>query len=128
MNRGIAALAVSQAGIIYAGGEFTSVGGTTVNHIAQWNGSDWAPFGTGVQGNVSRVYALAVDHADNLYVGGSFSSIDGTAANAVAQWNGHAWSGLNGGVSDHVFAFAVDQENDLYVGGLFVFAGTVADI
>ena len=42
---------------------------TNANCAAQWNGSDWAPLGSGVGGGpVTRVYALAVS-GTNLYAG-----------------------------------------------------------
>ena len=59
------ALAVSGSDL-YAGGWFTTAGGVNANHIAKWNGSSWAPLGSGMDGGVS---ALAVSGSD-LYAGG----------------------------------------------------------
>src|SRR5262249_22825920 len=33
---------------LYAGGYFTTAGGTVANHIAKWNGSGWSALGSGV--------------------------------------------------------------------------------
>ena len=50
------ALAVS-GGTLYAGGYFTTAGGSAANYIAQWNGSSWSALGSGMNGAVD---ALAV--------------------------------------------------------------------
>ena len=44
----VAALAVS-GGTLYAGGNFTTAGGSAANYIAQWNGSSWSALGSGIQ-------------------------------------------------------------------------------
>ncbi len=41
MNGGVDALAVSGS-TLYAGGDFTTAGGSAANDIAQWNGSSWS--------------------------------------------------------------------------------------
>ena len=41
------ALAVSGSAL-YAGGYFTTAGGTSANYIAQWNGSSWSALGSGM--------------------------------------------------------------------------------
>ena len=75
---GVNALTVFDAGggpRLYAGGEFTTAGGNVVNNIASWDGSSWAPLGSGVSSN-GDVNALQVFDAGSgpaLYVGGSFS-------------------------------------------------------
>ena len=120
------ALAVSGSDL-YAGGSFTSAGGTAANYIAKWNGSTWSALGSGVNGTVS---ALAVS-GSNLYAGGSFTSAGGNAATNIAKWNGSSWSALSsgllgsdpaGGNPPGVFALAVSG-SDLYVGGRFTTAG-----
>jgi hypothetical protein len=41
------ALAVSGS-TLYAGGYFTTAGGSAANYIAQWNGSSWSALGSGM--------------------------------------------------------------------------------
>ena len=41
------ALAVSGS-TLYAGGGFTTAGGSAANYIAQWNGSSWSALGSGM--------------------------------------------------------------------------------
>src|SRR2546426_3380503 len=98
MNDGVLALAVSGSDL-YAGGEFTTAGGSAANYIAKWNGSSWAALGSGIDSGL--VSALAVSGSD-LYAGGYFGSAGGSAANSIAKWDGSSWtalgSGMNGGV------------------------------
>ena len=122
------ALAVSGTNL-YAGGEFTTAGGSAANYIAKWDGNAWSPLGTGMRGHsYSYVVALAVRGTD-LYAGGAFTNAGGTAANYIAKWNGSEWSALGSGVADNgpnddplVYALAVSG-TDLYVGGEFRTAG-----
>ena len=45
------ALAVSGS-TLYAGGYFTTAGGSAANYIAQWNGSSWSALGSGMNSDV----------------------------------------------------------------------------
>ena len=92
------ALAVSGS-TLYAGGDFTTAGGSAANNIAQWNGSSWSALGSGIQVAMIRpcVYALAVS-GSTLYAGGDFTTAGGSAANYIAQWNGSSWSALGSGI------------------------------
>jgi hypothetical protein len=72
------ALAVSGS-TLYAGGDFSTAGGTAANSIAQWNGSSWSALGSGMN---SRVDALAVS-GSTLYAGGGFTTA-GTNVSAFA--------------------------------------------
>ena len=125
------ALAVSGS-TLYAGGDFTTAGGSAANNIAQWNGSSWSALGSGISGsgnNPPYVYALAVS-GSTLYAGGNFTTAGGTTANGIAQWNGSSWSALGSGISvgnnpvayRAVYALAVSGST-LYAGGWFTTAG-----
>ena len=122
------ALAVS-GGTLYAGGSFTTAGGSAANCIAQWNGSSWSALGSGMNGGDGfgpYVFALAVS-GSTLYAGGDFTTAGGSAANYIAQWNGSSWSalgsGMGGGSYPDVVALAVSGST-LYAGGYFTTAGT----
>jgi hypothetical protein len=106
---------------LYAGGYFTTAGGTNANYIAQWNGSSWSALDSGMD---FPVEALAVSGA-TLYAGGYFTTAGGSRASGIAQWNGSSWSALGsglGGSSHDVYALVVSGST-LYAGGLFSSAG-----
>jgi len=130
MNSNVLALAVS-GNDLYAGGNFTTAGGSAANYVAKWNGSSWSPLGSGIEdapnGASPFVYALAVSGSD-VYAGGFFSTAGGGAANRIAKWDGSSWSALDSGVGGVqypvVYALAVSG-SDVYAGGAFTTAGGV---
>ncbi len=119
---------------LYAGGDFTMAGGAAANRIARWNGSSWAPLGSGLDG---EVFALAVFDPDGagaqpagLYAGGAFMMAGGMASARVARWNGTSWAPLGAGTDGSVLALAVvDLDGggpgaaSLFAGGSFGMAG-----
>ena len=122
MNADVYALALDSAGNLYAGGSFTSAGGTPANRIAEWDGSAWLPLGSGMD---AEVYALATDGRGYLYAGGNFTSAGGETVNRVAKWDGTAWTALGSGMNAEVYALAVSGSGDLYAGGSFTSAGSI---
>ena len=71
---------------LYVGGIFataTNSGNATVtaNCIAQWNGGNWMPLGSGIN---STVNALAVS-GGTLYAGGYFTTAGNTASYYLAK-------------------------------------------
>jgi hypothetical protein len=121
MNDWVLALAVSGSNV-FAGGYFTTAGGSAANYIAKWNGSGWTALGSGVD---DEVVALAVSGGD-VYAGGYFTTAGGSAANYIAKWNGSSWTALGSGMGcatyPSVNALAVSG-SDLYAGGHFTTAG-----
>jgi len=111
---------------VYAGGNFTTFDGLTVNYIAKWDGTSWSALGTGMNGSV---YALMVSGTD-LYAGGYFTTAGGVTVNNIAKWDGTSWSALGSGMRPEagfvgsVSALATDGTN-LYAGGQFKTAGGV---
>lgn len=91
---------------LYAGGSFITAGDTPALHIARWDGQDWHPVGSGVNG---LVISLA-DFDDGsgggsaLYAGGEFTMADGVPARNIARWNGAAWEAVGEGVDGQVLA------------------------
>jgi len=114
----VSALAVSGSDV-YAGGYFTTAGGSAATNIAKWDGSNWSALGSGM--NDGGVAALAVS-GSNLYAGGSFTTAGGSAANNIAKWDGSSWSALGSGMNNTVLALAVSG-SDLYAGGNFATVG-----
>lgn len=116
--------------VLIVAGNFTSIGGTPANNIAQWDGSSWAPLGNGFTFvNDQEVRALAYFDEDGpgpgpaaLYAGGDLSASN---QGDLARWDGAAWALLpypRGTVN----ALAVLDDGSgaaLYVGGEFGLVG-----
>lgn len=127
--------------LLYAGGQFTKSGGTTVNGIARWNGASWQAMGDGVRHPWYRAKVEAMIEFDedgtgpappSLIIGGTFATVDGVAASNVARWNGRQWTEMHGGLDfgesseSGVFCFAVHDDGTgpaLYAGGAFRYSG-----
>ena len=50
-NGTVHALAFDPSGNLYVGGDFTTAGGITANHVARWNGTGWAVLGNDTTAN-----------------------------------------------------------------------------
>jgi len=139
VNGEVYALAVYDDGsgpALYAGGSFTTAGGSTVNHIARWDGTTWSglggPSAVGVDDDVYSLAAYDDGGGPVLYAGGWFETAGGLTVNGIARWDGTTWSRLIGpagvGVDDAVDTLAVYDDGSgpaLYVGGWFDTAGGV---
>jgi len=128
---------------LYAGGEFITAGGVTVNNIAKWDGAQWSALtgssGTGVEGFNAGVEALVVyddGTGEALYAGGFFTTAGGVTVNNIAKWDGTEWLALEGPLGTGVTAFnrgvsalAVYDDGSgvsLFLGGYFLSAGGVS--
>jgi uncharacterized repeat protein (TIGR02543 family) len=122
MDGEVDALAADGSGNIYAGGLFTTAGGTTVNYIAKWDGNSWSALGSGmiISSLYAGVSALIFDKSGNLYAGGSFTSAGGVAAKNIAVWNGSSWSAVGNGLDGSVLALTFDNSGNLYASGSFL--------
>jgi hypothetical protein len=78
----VSALGFDRDGSLFAGGSFTTAGGSPANYIARWNGSAWAPVESGMDGPVN---ALAIATDGSLYAGGSFAFAGGIPSGGIAR-------------------------------------------
>lgn len=115
-------------GQLVAGGQGFQSRGAYPDHLAIYDGVDWAPIGDGVS---DRVRAI-VEYQGDLIVAGNFTGAGGATANGVARWDGTQWHPLGDGVElswrpfePGVFAMAV-YNGELYVAGQIDLAGGVA--
>jgi trimeric autotransporter adhesin len=133
MSSTVRALAVFDDGggaALYAGGLFTSAGGTSgINRIARWDHAtgQWVQLGSGLG---SGVYSLAVfdpGAGAGLYVGGAFTTAGGAPARSIARWDAQTgWSPLANGTGGTVLALAVYNDGSgaaLFAGGTFAPGG-----
>jgi len=122
---------------LYAGGQFTTAGIVSANHIARWNGTSWSALGSGVGAPNEFVASMAVfddGTGSALYVGGQFGTAGGVLANSIARWSGATWSDVAGGATlggPPGWVYALTTYNDgsgqtLVAGGSFNMAGTNA--
>lgn len=121
----VEALVIGANGHLYAGGQFTSAGGKVVNNIAEWDGTQWLPMGSGANGKVT---SLAIGSNTELYAGGQFTTIGSKSASRVARWRNGQWSALGTGIQGGDIAVeALHFSNGtLYIGGNFTNAGDAA--
>ncbi len=102
---------------LYVGGTFSTIGGSTVNNLGRWNGTNWNSVSTGTNGTVRALYTR---NNSELIIGGTFTNI----GNAIASWNGAFGTfgaGITGGGAS-VNAITV-WSNVLVAGGNFTTAG-----
>ncbi len=116
LNAECRALAFAPDGRLYAGGDFTTASGNTVNRIAIWGGSDWLAMESGVDADV---HSLAwIDGL--LWLGGAFTVTGASPALALPRlgvWNGSAFvrSDITLPSTPIVYAIA-GQGEDVYIG------------
>jgi hypothetical protein len=110
-------------GTLAVGGNYTSIGGISVNYLASWNGINWNTIGNGMNASVNSLGT----YSGNLIAGGSFTSAGGTPANHIASWNGINWMALGTGMSGGITAINTIStwSNILIAGGNFDDAGGI---
>ncbi len=125
MDYAVRALAVDANGNLYAGGSFTTIGGSiNRNSLAKFDATgtltNFNPNITG--GNSTAVYELVFDANGSLFVGGDFTTIGGaTTRNRLAKFDSAGvLESFNPNFSWMVYAIAFDAQGNLYVGGNFL--------
>jgi hypothetical protein len=121
---------------LYAGGNFTSIGGVAANRIARLDKGGWSALQSGLQGGDPSIIDAMQPFDDGsgpaLYVSGQFTSAGGVAVNGLARWNGRQWSSIGGaGTPGGRRVYALETFDDgsgpaLYVGGDFEIFGGVS--
>jgi hypothetical protein len=88
---------------LFAGGEFTRSGGTTLNRIGWWDGEAWRPLGSGLTEEPSKMLPWDPDGSGpeetQLLVGGGFSVIGDEGVARLALWDGVGWRAFPGDTS-----------------------------
>lgn len=126
----VSAFAQGKDGRLYAGGDFTLMGGVANTvRIAYYDLTDsaWHAMSTGASSN--SVNAITIGPDGKVYVGGGFANLSGVANTAgIGYWDGswHAMgTGLGGGV---INGLAFNQtDGKLYAVGTFPGIGGVAN-
>lgn len=116
LNAPVTCLAVNETGTLYVGGYFTNVGALSVNHICEWNGSNWKLLGCGLN---SAPKCLITDGKGRLFVGGAFTNAGGCNANYISKWYNSKWKPLSAGLNSDVLSMAIQNTDLLFVSGNF---------
>ncbi len=120
----INALAIGTDGVVYLGGSFGAVGGTTYKHTGQYNPTVNL-FGTLINGSAnSFVNALVVNPQGSIFMGGSFTTLGGTLGPYIGFYCGSFGTigSITGGPAFGVYCLAFNQTGTLFYGGDFVLA------
>ena len=76
---------------LYVAGAFTQAGGNAASKIASWDGSDWAPLGSGLDADGQCLAVFDPDGSGGdppaLIIGGDFTSAGGLSVQRLAQWS-----------------------------------------
>lgn len=109
------------AGLVYAGGAFTNIGGLARNRIARLSASTGAADATWDPNADNNVFNIRLDTANSVaYVGGQFANIGGAARNRIAriEFVGAAADSWDPNANNTVYFFFLAGSN-VYVTGQF---------
>lgn len=131
LNDSVWGIGLQSDGKIVIGGDFATLDGTTVNHIARLN-ADGTPDPTFTSNNSGTnsgrtgfVWGLGVQPDDKILVGGDFTTIDGQPTNRLARLNSDGSvdtdfrTNIGSGANSIVSSFAVQSDGKIVVGGYF---------
>ncbi len=114
---------------LYAGGDFTTIGGVAAGRSARFDGAGWTPLSLGMNDSVHVFGAYDSGAGTQLWAGGELTTADGRTAWRLALWDGTEWSPLSLGVSGPVAYLAVYDDGQgpaLYAGGFLSTGGGVS--
>ncbi|MBX3379917.1 MAG: hypothetical protein KF805_07465 [Phycisphaeraceae bacterium] len=100
-------------GDILAGGDFTISGVPLAKNIARWNGTEWLPLGTGMNGSVSSLTLLT---DGSVLAAGRFTTAGGVTTGPIARWDGTQWSRWLSQLGGTVSSLKVLPNGDVVVG------------
>jgi uncharacterized delta-60 repeat protein len=120
-------LVVQPDGKILVGGQFTSLGGASRNHLGRLNPD--GSIDTGFTATTDYdVYTLALQADGKILVGGQFTTLAGETCNRIGRLTpeGALDYAFNGGADDNVYAIAQQVDGKILAGGGFSSLGGVA--
>jgi trimeric autotransporter adhesin len=106
---------------VYAGGQFTSMGGQTRNYVAALDATTGAvtPWNPNIGGPYPRVLSLAVD-GSKIFVGGTFASVGAQSRNNLAAIDLQSGNATSWDPDPNSLVCALQPSGStLYVGGDF---------
>ncbi len=121
----IEAIASGPARGLYVGGSFLHAGGQPIAHIARWDGVQWHPVGSGLNGEVHRL-AVTKQGSDPMLIAGGWFSFGPGPMVSGAIWDGVDWSPMpvspqiTGGQILHIIEADAGGKPEILMTGLFV--------
>lgn len=115
-NDEVRALVLTDDEVLYAGGDFTTIGGSAINRVARWNDPSWDDLSSPFTGGGNSCTCLAFDNTNEyLYAGG-------TVVQRIRRYEvGVGWATITStGLNSNPEGLSYDATNSiLYVGGAF---------
>lgn len=111
----------SIGGSLYIVGNFSSVNGAPINHIAKWNGTAWSDAGAGITLNADSMVQSICQAGSQLYAStfnNELVGMDWVQTSHILQWNGSAWVTHTSNINPLVQTM-IAMGNDLVIGGYF---------
>ncbi len=86
--------------VLYAVGNFVSIGGVKCYGVAKWNGQTWDSLGSGIRqstlyDNIQNIKDI-VRYKNEIYICGAFTTCGGKNITGIARWNGLEWNNVGG--------------------------------
>lgn len=91
-----------------------TIDGQAYQNIARWNGSEWNPVGSGVDGTIFNI----ISGADGIYVSGSIEPINPQNQGGIVRWDGNQWHDVGGGITGYIMDLQL-VDNQVIIGGTF---------
>lgn len=100
--------------LLFAGGEFVTIGALEASRVALWDGDVWSAMGQGVTGTIVAAIAFDDGSGPALYVAGDFTTV-GSGIRGVARWRGNTWQpvgtpAINGFAATRFFGLIAHDE------------------
>lgn len=122
----IRVIKVHPNGDVYAGGDFTTIGGVAARRLARWDGTQWNILaGAGADIDNGSVYCIDFDNQGRVWFGGTFTTINGSTFNRCGYYDpatdsfGTCGAVGNEGLNSDVNAVVVNRLGYVYFGGAF---------
>lgn len=117
---------------LWAGGSFSSMGGSLARGVARWDGNSWQAPASGVDVWVASFARHDDGSGPALYAGGFFAHAGDVVVKSIARWRAGAWSALApqdlalDGAVRALAGRSGPAGRELFAGGLFTHAGAIA--
>ncbi|MGC3956910.1 MAG: hypothetical protein QM813_02755 [Verrucomicrobiota bacterium] len=118
---------------LFAGGNFSSAGGSSATNIARWDGTSWHSLGDGlgiIGGDAypAIVYDMA-RHGSHLFAAGVFINSGAVGVTNLARWTGASWEPCGNGVAGGItYILWIGDNYEEYSGSVYALCSTPAGL